>query len=128
MKALSHPEVSAFQYLREGRAGLQKYLRYLVRKVITSFSFDTELCFAGMKRDLEAEEDEHHSCWVCKILRPRREVTWVSSQEMCLGGMLGHMVPLQVLGNGRWSELLAWRHELGKGRYGDSQYRMEELY
>lgn len=83
--------MSAFQYLREGRAGLQKYLRYLVRKVIACFSFDTELWFAGMKWDLEAEEDEHHSCCVCRILRPSREVTWVSSQEMCLRGRLGHV-------------------------------------
>lgn len=37
-------------------------------------------------------------------------------------------VPLQVLGNGRYPELLAWRLELGKGRYGDWQYEMEELY
>lgn len=50
-------------------------------KIIASFSFGTELCFAGMRWDLEAEEHEHCIGCVCKISGPGGEVTWVSSQE-----------------------------------------------
>ena len=35
-----------------------------------------------MRWDLEAEEHEHRSGCVCKILGPGREVTWVSSQRV----------------------------------------------
>lgn len=81
-------------------------------KIIASFSFVTELCFAGMRWDLEAEEHERCIGCVCKISGPGGEVTWVSSQEMfgregrthgCHGKCWGVGNALSSLpGGGKW--------------------------